>query len=67
MTFSLFSAKGRGEEVAAAAVPHTTIAEGEEPRIAEVAWKQQVAWRGGAEEGESRVQCILFVFRTVFE
>jgi hypothetical protein len=66
MTSSLFSVE-RAEGGDTAAVPHTTIAEGTEPRIAEVAWKQQGPWRGVAEEGESRVQCILFVFRTVFE
>lgn len=45
-----------------AAAPHTTIAEGKEPRIAEVAWKQQVLGRGVRRRGEvaCSASCLYF-------
>jgi hypothetical protein len=47
--------------VIAAASP-TTVAEGKEPRIAEVAWKQQVLWRGVRRRGKvaCSASCLYF-------
>jgi hypothetical protein len=64
--FSLFSAEGAGGGDSSSRSAHDNCRRG---RTENSRSRVEAASRmeGGAEEGESRVQCILFVFRTVFE